>query len=130
MHSHNRRRHPKGQRGIILLVVLTTLTFFSILLAAYLVFSNQARETSFTSAARSVSRIDANRVMDDALMLLIRGTGDNTNPIFGEDMLSDYYGRRDGALQTLSASGLELGTTGFADFRIPASTGKLCNARR
>ncbi len=90
---HKRTQQPR--RGIILLVVLTTLTFFSILLAAYLVFSNQSRESSFAIAARNINRADNNAILDQALMTLIRGTADENSPFYGEDLLSDFYGRRD-----------------------------------
>ncbi|TWT74171.1 hypothetical protein [Allorhodopirellula solitaria] len=96
----NRKQPPAG---IILLVVLSSLTFFSVLLAAYLVFSNQSRHSSFAISARNIHRPDVNGIIDDALMTLIRGTSVPTNPFFGEDMLSDYYGRTD-------YMGLQVGT--------------------
>src|SRR5690606_2765497 len=34
-------------------------------------------------------------LLDESLMLLVRGTDDPSSPFFGEDLLSDYYGRRD-----------------------------------
>lgn len=76
-------------------MVLTTLTFFSILLAAYLVSSNQARESSFAIAARNINRPDNNAILNQGMMMLLRGTADPNSPFFGEDLLSDYYGRRD-----------------------------------
>ena len=89
------RKLNRNRRGIILLVVLSSLTFFSLLVAAYLVFSNQSRESSFVLAARNTRSPDVNAIIDNALMTLIRGTADPTNPFFGEDLLSDFYGRRD-----------------------------------
>jgi len=88
------RKQPRA--GIILLVVLSSLAFFSVLIAAYLVFSNQSRESSFTISARNIHRPDVNGIIDEALMTLIRGTDDGTNAFWGEDLLSDYYGRFDG----------------------------------
>lgn len=119
-----RMRNNQAQRGIILLVVLTTLTFFSILLAAYLVFSNQSRESSFAIASRNINRPDPNAILDDALMTLIRGTADENNPFFGEDLLSDYYGHKDDLDVTTSGVGVSIGAfstanaTGFARFEI------------
>ncbi|WP_144059798.1 hypothetical protein, partial [Rhodopirellula sallentina] len=98
----NRKQSP---RGIILLVVLSSLTFFSVLIAAYLVFSNQSRQSSFTISARNIHRPDVNGIIDDALMTLIRGTNVPTDPFYGEDLLSDYYGR-------LDAHDLTVGTVG------------------
>ena len=85
----HQRRRPKG---IILLVVLSMLTFFSLLIAAYLVFANQSRQASFAIANRNIKQPDPNSLLDDALMMLVRGTNDGTNPFFGEDLLSDHYG--------------------------------------
>ncbi len=81
--------------GIILLVVLGMLTFFSVMAAAYLVFSSQSRQTSFAMASRSIKQPNTNALMNEALMTLIRGTNDPNHPFYGEDLLSDYYGRTD-----------------------------------
>lgn len=51
-------------------------------------------------------------------MTLIRGTSDGTNPFYGEDLLSDYYGRTDGMQFTTIDDGTFIGTTGFAQFRV------------
>ncbi len=90
-----KRTTANRRSGIILLVVLSMLTFFSVLAAAYLVFSNQKRQSSFAIATRNIKQPNTNALMNEALMLLIRGTDDGTNPLFGEDLLSDYYGRTD-----------------------------------
>ncbi len=119
------RKQP--QAGIILLVVLSSLTFFSVLIAAYLVFSNQSRESSFAISARNIHRPNVNGIIDDALMTLIRGTDDGTNAFWGEDLLSDYYGRGDGELSltvTTSASINDSGgnPTGFVKVAISGAT--------
>ncbi len=88
--SHSQFDHDR--RGVILLVVLSALTFFSILVAAYLVYSSQSRQSSFALAGRSTRAPDVNWMMNEALMTIVRGTGDSNNPFFGEDLLSDYYG--------------------------------------
>ncbi|TVP94105.1 MAG: hypothetical protein EA381_20660 [Planctomycetaceae bacterium] len=80
---------------MILLVVLGMLTFFSILVATYLVFANQSRQSASVMASRQYRAPDVRKMMDSALMKLIRGTADPTDPFFGEDLLSDYYGRFD-----------------------------------
>lgn len=89
------QNNRKTKRGVILLIVLGMLTFFSLLTAAYLVFSNQARQTSFAIASRNVKQSNPNEMLDLAAMILIRGTDDQFHPFFGEDLLSDYYGRSD-----------------------------------
>ncbi len=120
----NRKQPPAG---IILLVVLSSLTFFSVLLAAYLVFSNQSRYASFAISARNIHRHDINGIFDDALMTLIRGTSVPTNPFYGEDLLSDYYGRNDYmALQVRAGSTVAPPTNGYIRLSLqhdPAATG-------
>lgn len=89
---------------MVLLVVLGMLTFFSILIASYLVFANQSRQSSFVIASRNIRAADTRAIIDEALMTLIRGTGDPTSPFFGEDLLSDYYGRFDAVDATIAAT--------------------------
>ena len=108
------KRPAQSRSGVILLVVLSALTFFSILVAAYLVFSNQSRDASFAISQRNTRAPDVNWVMNEALMTLIRGTSDPNNPFFGEDLLSDYYGRKDGlTLQVHHLNAFPLGPQGF-----------------
>lgn len=106
-----RRKKPQG---IILLVVLTMLTFFSLLVAAYLVFSTEARIASAAISARNIKQPDPNMWLDEAMMTLVRGTADSRNPFFGEDLLSDYYGRRDATSVTTTAVGTAILTGGGA----------------
>lgn len=94
---------------MILLVVLGMLTFFSILVATYLVFANQSRQASFVIASRNNRMPDVRALMDDALMTLIRGTDDPTDPFYGEDLLSDYYGRFDAFdLEIVTPTGVQV----------------------
>lgn len=108
------------RRAMVLLVVLGMLTFFSILAATYLVFSNQSRQASFVIASRNTRAPDVKGIIDQALMKLIVGTDDAHDPFYGEDLLSDYYGRFDALkLQTRTTPGFtcNLGS-GFARFPI------------
>jgi hypothetical protein len=94
---------------MILLVVLGMLTFFSILVATYLVFANQSRQASFVIASRNNRLPDVRALMDDALMKLIRGTDDPSDPFYGEDLLSDYYGRFDAFdLEIVTPTGVQV----------------------
>lgn len=116
-------RGAKPAEGIILLVVLGMLTFFSVLVAAYLVFSNQSRQSSFVIASRVNHSADVNELLSQGLMKLVRGTSDINDPFFGEDLLSDYYGRRD-ALD-LVVCDVPLATTfdiGGGFIRVPMET--------
>ena len=90
-----RRRANQRPSGIILLVVLSALTFFGLLIATYLVFSNQSRRNSFVMSRQKTATPDINQLLDEALMTLVRGTSDPFNPFYGEDLLSDYYGHSD-----------------------------------
>ncbi len=89
-------RRSSNDSGVILLVVLGSLTFFSIMIAAYLVFSNESRDASFARSQQEIRDPDVDWMMNEALMTLVRGTEDTSNPFYGEDLLSDYYGLRDG----------------------------------
>ncbi len=108
------RKQPHA--GIILLVVLSSLTFFSVLLAAYLVFSNQSRYASFAISSRNIHRHNVNGIIDDALMTFIRGTDVKTNPFYGEDLLSDYYGRNEG--YDLTVGTVNAASYGFIRFNV------------
>ena len=85
------RRRPK-RGGLILLVVLSSLAFFSVLIAAFLVFSNQAQESAFALSVRNTRTPEYNELLNDALMTLIRGTSDVNHPFYGESLLDDYWG--------------------------------------
>ena len=97
------------RNGVILLIVLSALTFFSILVAAYLVFSNESRDASLALSKRSTREPDVNWIMNEALMTLVRGTNDPNNPFYGEDLLSDFYGHDGLALQVKHVNQYDLG---------------------
>ena len=97
MHHHENR--TTNRKGVIRLVVLSSLTFFSILVDAYLVFSNESRDASLALSKRSTREPDVNWIMNEALMTLVRGTNDPSNPFYGEDLLSDFYGHDGLSLQ-------------------------------
>ena len=108
MNLHVNRR-PSHRRGVILLVVLGSLTFFSILIAAYLVFSNESRDASFALSQQEIREPDVDWMMNEALMKLVRGTDDPTDPFYGEDLLSDYYGVKDSfGVQILEVEPIQL----------------------
>ena len=107
MHQHEKR--TANRKGVILLVVLSSLTFFSILVAAYLVFSNESRDASLALSKRSTREPDVNWIMNEALMTLVRGTDDPNNPFYGEDLLSDFYGHDGLSLQVKHVNQYVLG---------------------
>lgn len=97
--------HRSDRSGVILLVVLGALTFFSVLVATYLVFANESRDSSFALSQRSTRAPDVNWMMNEAVMMLIRGTNDVNSPFYGEGILDDYYGR-DGTLMSVKRMNL------------------------
>ncbi|TWU33751.1 hypothetical protein [Novipirellula artificiosorum] len=126
-----KRFQRKRRSGIILLVVLVALTFFSVLIATYLVFSNNSRQSSFAMASRNTRGPDPNALLDEALMMLVRGTDDPQNPFYGEDLLSDYYGRGDAhdcrvkegdSAATPPTGPILLGDSGGSFIRLPIET--------
>ena len=90
--STNFRSRRRPRHGLILLVVLSTLAFFSVLIASYLVFSNQAQATAQAMASQNTRTPDHNGLINDALMTLIRGPRNPNNPLFGQSILGDYIG--------------------------------------
>ncbi len=111
--------------GIILLVVLSMLTFFSLLVAAYLVFSNQARQTSFAISTRNIKQPNPNELLNESLMLLLRGTDDPFQPFFGEDLLSDYYGRNDAIAAKVLLVSTVTPNQGFIRFTLEEDSGSV-----
>jgi hypothetical protein len=107
-----RRSEKQRSSGIILLVVLSMLTFFSLLVAAYLVFSSQSLQSSFSVSTRNIKAPNPNALLDEALMTYVRGINDPTHPFFGEDLLSDYYGRTDSLDLVTTQAGIVSGPAG------------------
>ncbi|QDT09470.1 hypothetical protein [Planctomycetes bacterium K23_9] len=90
-------RQPKfatapRRSGIILLVVLTSLTFFSLLVVTYLVFSSQSRQSAFAMNIRTTRSPDVNELIEQAMLTLVRGPSDPNSPFRGESLLDDYWG--------------------------------------
>lgn len=104
--------------GVILLVVLGSLTFFSILVATFLVFSSESRDASFALAQQESREIDVKWAMNESLMTLLRGTTDPTNPFYGEDLLADYYGLHDGYPISVSNGPPPIEESGFVFIRV------------
>jgi len=86
---------PSGRRGVLLLLVLSALTLFIMLGALMLVTATRARTSAraFADAASSASAgsAEARAVLDDALMMLLRGSKGPMPPNW-ESILEDKYG--------------------------------------
>ena len=84
--------HPAGRkRGVLLLIVLSMLTLFLMLGAAYMLTTSRAWEAaraySRLTLGTSENRIPHARLLDDVMLQVIRGSG--TVP---ESLLADKYG--------------------------------------
>ena len=84
----------RQRSGLILLVVLGMLAFLGVLLVTYISFTTRTRRTSYALASREFHKPNVDQLFEEAVMKLIRGTNDPSDPFFGEDLLSDLYGRR------------------------------------
>ena len=93
------RSQRKHQSGVILLVVLSALTFFSLLVVTYFVFSSQAKQSAFGMNARTTRAPDINELMEQGMLTLLRGPSDPFNPLWGESLLDDLYGDDGAELQ-------------------------------
>ena len=138
--SHLRRTSAGDRRGVLLLVVLSMLTLFLMLGAAYLVVSTRSRETArafnrLTMQSDAV-RVPTTQLVDFALLRVVRGGPRTANggtwapvaipngpaPSGFESLLGDRYGRdtitvqvkgvnTGGALLHATVSGVMSGTS-------------------
>ena len=114
IHQQRPQRRPAG---IILLVVLSMLAFLGLLVVTYVAFSSTARRTADFSAKAESRSPDVGGLFEQAMLKLVRGTSDSTDPMYGESILADYYGHQ-GGLEVnvlhprVMSNGLPLSTAG------------------
>lgn len=89
----------ENRRGVLLLVVLSMLTLFLLLGAAYIAVARRARMTSQAFAnnitATAAAGVAERKVVDDAFLAVVRGTTSTSAaaPLrTGDDLLGDKYG--------------------------------------
>ncbi len=80
------------QRGLILLIVLSMLTLFSLLAISYVVFSGQSRSANFGIARRDFHGMKGAEVIDEAMKQILRGTSGNISAVGPHSLLADLYG--------------------------------------
>ncbi len=86
-------KHPQRQSGLILLVVLSMLTLFSLLSITYVVFSSQSRTSSMGMARRDHHRMQQDRLLDYSLQQVLRGSKTGSRSAIGpHSLLADVYG--------------------------------------
>jgi hypothetical protein len=121
--GHTMSPADSRHRGVLLLIVLSMLTLFMMLGVTYLVVSTRARKTARAFADNVVSTtasgINAQRLLDEAMMAVARGTT-GTSAISalrnGDDLLGDKYGQSAVTSGTISAN-----ATGAAIIAIPTT---------
>lgn len=86
------RHYNTRPRGLILLIVLSMLTLFSLLAISYVVFSGQSRSANFGIARRDFHGMRGGEVIDEAMKQILRGTVDNISAVGPHSLLADLYG--------------------------------------
>ncbi|MCC7336125.1 MAG: hypothetical protein IT422_13575 [Pirellulaceae bacterium] len=86
------RHNNLRRRGLILLIVLSMLTLFSLLAISYVVFSGQSRSANFGMARRDFHGMKGGEVIDEAMKQILRGTTGNISAVGPHDLLGDLYG--------------------------------------
>jgi hypothetical protein len=89
--SHH-RTPPSSRRGVLLLVVLSLLVLFMLIGTAFLMSSNQYRNASTASAKLNRLGNDPTKLLDGALMKVLRDTGEPDSAIRYHSLLRDLYG--------------------------------------
>ncbi|HEY3392000.1 MAG TPA: hypothetical protein VGK58_04795, partial [Lacipirellulaceae bacterium] len=88
-----RNRTPRSsRRGVLLLVVLSMLVLFMLIGTTFLMTSNQERQSAKKSGRADRLGNHATKLLDRALLQVVRGTENPYSAIRGHDLLSDLYG--------------------------------------
>ena len=113
------RSHSARRNGVLLLIVLSMLTLFLMLGAAYLVVSTRSRETARAFARLAMQsesiRVQPDRLLDSAFLTIVRGGNNPFNLAYPppptvsgtfESILADKYGSSTkGTATSVSLSG-------------------------
>jgi len=93
-------QHEAGRRGALLLLVLGVLTLFMMIGTLMLVLATRTRDTARAFAAvtsgTAAGTLQSRAVLDEALLVLIRGVADEGRlpaAMRGQSLLEDRYGR-------------------------------------
>ncbi len=82
----------RSRVGLVLLVVLSMLTLFSMLAITYLAVASRSRSASVALARSEHRGTPAPRLLDAALSQLLRGTTDDDSALWKHSLLEDLYG--------------------------------------
>jgi hypothetical protein len=83
---------PNRRKGIVLVIVLSMLLLFSVLVAGYVIFANQAASVMPFDVIPATAPIDVNELLDKASGSIIRGSDDHHSATFDKSLLEDLYG--------------------------------------
>lgn len=101
--DHSRCGHiPAGPRGVLLLLVLISLTLFLLLGVALLVNATRLRMAArtFSTASDQLEAYNDRAALDEALLVLLRGSQNALPPQISESILADRYGAEADLLAT------------------------------
>ena len=82
----------KRQRGVVLLVVLSLLTLFTLLMVTFIIVAGQYRQSALSAARVSRSDVSPAKLLDNANFALLRDSTDPKNSIRFHSLLFDMYG--------------------------------------
>ena len=109
--SVHRRPHPGiVRRGIVMVLVLAMLSLFSILVAGYVLFANQAASIMPYDPIPAVPEVDLNALLNQAREEITHGSEDANSALFGHSLLDDLYGA-DNLSMTVAFRNAALGTS-------------------
>lgn len=93
-HRCHRVGSPPGPRGVLLLLVLISLSLFLLLGVALLVNATRSRMAArtFGTATDELEAYNDRAALDEALLVLLRGSQAALPPQVGESILADRYG--------------------------------------
>ncbi len=116
-------RAPRSsRRGVLLLVVLSLLVLFMLVGTAFLMSSNQYRNASTASAKNDRLGSPPTKLLDGALMKVLRDTGEPDSAIRYHSLLRDLYGSDGFEAVVYSPTTMNLSTTAGQVTRYAAAT--------
>jgi hypothetical protein len=87
-----RNRLPNRRRGVLLLVVLAVIVLFALIAVTFIAVSGQYRRGAVEAQKRELVNDDGDKLIEIALLQLVRGTNDIHSRVAYHDILRDIYG--------------------------------------
>ncbi len=92
------QKHSRHQ-GLILLIVLGMLSLFSLLAISFMVITSQSRRANAGRAGRDFRGTAPEKLLDDAIRPVLRGTTDPSSFLRGQSLLADLHGSQEQPLR-------------------------------